>query len=139
MDSIHYCYVLFNDTGLTYNGYTVNPSRRIRQHNGIIVGGAKYTSRHNGWKFLYTITSEQFTKHSALAFEYMVKYPTRRKPAPKIYRTVQGRLESLALVIAYEKFANLEFTIKVLPQYIDQLKDHLQPYSDRLIIEEFEV
>ena len=35
----HSCYILYNQNGLTYNGYTVNFKRRIRQHNGEIKGG----------------------------------------------------------------------------------------------------
>jgi predicted GIY-YIG superfamily endonuclease len=36
--------------GFYYVGSTNNPSRRIRQHNGEIVGGAKYTSKWRPWE-----------------------------------------------------------------------------------------
>ena len=36
--------------GHTYIGYTVNPSRRIKQHNGgVDKGGAHKTSRKKPW------------------------------------------------------------------------------------------
>jgi len=43
---------------LTYVGITNNPTRRLRQHNGEIKGGAKYTTRSRGgeWNFLYTVS-----------------------------------------------------------------------------------
>ena len=37
------CYIIFNDN-YSYVGITNNLSRRIRQHNTLIKGGAKYTS-----------------------------------------------------------------------------------------------
>lgn len=42
----------------TYVGITNNTARRLRQHNGEIVGGAKYTTRTKGgvWRFLYIIS-----------------------------------------------------------------------------------
>lgn len=40
------CYILVKNVDhKTYNGYTNNPTRRLRQHNGLIQGGAKYTTR----------------------------------------------------------------------------------------------
>lgn len=36
--------------GFYYVGSTTNPSRRIRQHNGEIKGGAKFTSKHMPWE-----------------------------------------------------------------------------------------
>jgi predicted GIY-YIG superfamily endonuclease len=35
--------------GFYYVGSTTDPSRRIRQHNGEIVGGARFTSKHRPW------------------------------------------------------------------------------------------
>ena len=36
--------------GLFYVGCTTNPLRRLRQHNGLIVGGGRYTSRLRPWR-----------------------------------------------------------------------------------------
>ena len=35
--------------GFHYVGCTTDPSRRIRMHNGEIVGGGRYTSQHRPW------------------------------------------------------------------------------------------
>lgn len=35
--------------GFYYVGCTTEPSRRIRQHNGEIVGGGRYTAKHRPW------------------------------------------------------------------------------------------
>lgn len=35
--------------GFHYVGSTTDPARRIRMHNGEIVGGGKYTSQHRPW------------------------------------------------------------------------------------------
>ncbi len=36
--------------GFFYVGCTTKPSRRIRQHNGEIKGGGRYTSKHRPWE-----------------------------------------------------------------------------------------
>ena len=63
----------------TYLGVTVNIIRRIRQHNGELVGGAKYTSSNKGkgeW-ILKTIVND-LTKSEALSFERIIKNKRRK-------------------------------------------------------------
>ena len=55
MDSYTLYLIINKSNNCTYVGITNNPERRIRQHNGELVGGAKYTRNNkNGyeWKYL---------------------------------------------------------------------------------------
>lgn len=134
---MHYCYILYNDNNnKTYNGYTVNPLRRIRQHNSEIKGGAKYTTRSKvEWKYLLIIESEQFEKNNALCFEWMLKYPTRKKPKPREFQGIIGRLKSLPLVLSYEKFENMNFKIKINILYLKEIEEILENFKNRVIID----
>ena len=64
-------YLLINKiNNCTYVGITNNPERRIRQHNGIIKGGAKYTNIKKGfgvWEYYGFILD--LDKHTALSIE----------------------------------------------------------------------
>lgn len=125
--SQHYCYILYipNSSSIaTYNGYTNNPVRRLRQHNGVISGGARATSRNkaHNWKYGVIITSDDplFTKHVALQLEWQIRYPTRKKPRPSIYNGINGRTASLPLVFKNERFSSVNFTV-----YTDFLLDEI--------------
>lgn len=61
----------------TYVGYTVNPERRIRQHNGLILGGAKKTRKFKPWEYLMIIRGFP-DSHSALQFEWRCHHPRLR-------------------------------------------------------------
>jgi structure-specific endonuclease subunit SLX1 len=71
-----YCYMLQRADGRrTYVGATVDPDRRLRQHNGELVGGARAT-RGGVWRRIFLIGG--FTdERDALRFEWRWKYLTR--------------------------------------------------------------
>jgi predicted GIY-YIG superfamily endonuclease len=121
----HYCYILYNENNnTTYNGYTTNLKRRLRQHNGELVGGAKSTRKNAGsWKYLAIITCDTFTKNTSLSFEYNLRNPTNKKPRPKEYNGPDGRILSIPLVLINQKFANMSFEISVLAEYLDILEN----------------
>jgi len=105
----YYCYFLGqhdNWNGQTYNGYTTNLQRRLRQHNGEIKGGAwATTAKDNGaWSFIAVLTSSSWNSISrAMACEWNCRYPTRKKPRPKIYAGSQGRINSLIEIFKHIK------------------------------------
>lgn len=126
---MHCTYILGNTlNNKTYNGYTTDINRRIRQHNGELKGGAKYTSQHVGvWFVVLTISSHDFTKKSALSFEWHVRYPTNKRPRPIAYSGVAGRIHSLPLVFANPKFVSMDFVVHVhAHEYHDTVREALK-------------
>ena len=71
------CYIIFNDN-YSYVGITNNLNKRIRQHNQIIKGGAKYTSLINSkmktnWNYGCYVDGFK-NKIDALRFEWALKH-----------------------------------------------------------------
>ncbi len=137
----YYCYIVYDNNDCVYNGFSNNIERRIRQHNCIIKGGAKYTTRRSlnssddHWKYLVIITSEQFTYKKALSVEWSIKYPNNKRPRPAIYNSPSGRIKSLPLVFQNPKFADLVFTVKVCaPEYLELITEVLSCITNVTII-----
>ena len=97
----YYCYILGQSkqlqkgTGKTYNGYTVNLNHRLRQHNGEIKGGAYATKGIGPWEFIAVMTCDTWTNVRAMQVEWLIRYPTRKKPRPTSYAGAKGRISSL--------------------------------------------
>ena len=70
------CYIIRNKR-CTYIGSTNNETRRLRQHNCEITGGAKYTrSRGAGWTHVCLIKG--FKEHNdVLKFEWALKHVSK--------------------------------------------------------------
>ncbi|NBV47446.1 MAG: hypothetical protein EBR86_17865 [Planctomycetia bacterium] len=60
-------------TRRTYVGYSPDPFRRLRQHNGEIAGGSAPTAGRP-WELVLFVRGFR-SKHSALAFEYAWQKP----------------------------------------------------------------
>lgn len=70
---MYFCYLLksLNEkfSNDTYIGFTDDPIKRLKQHNGIIKGGAKKTSKKRPWA-LVLVVSNFPNKILALKFEW---------------------------------------------------------------------
>lgn len=93
----HYCYILYNvkQPQRTYVGYTTNPTRRLRQHNGIISGGARATSGKGEWEFLILITSPSFNTHTGLSFEWHLKKALRSQKPTSATKRIEALFKTL--------------------------------------------
>lgn len=103
--SKYYCYIIRSTnpafSNSTYNGSTNNLVRRLRQHNGEIVGGAKATRGKGPW--VYIAIWEGFQSHrEALSCEWRIKHPTNSRKRPPQYNGVKGRIKSLNLLIGLD-------------------------------------
>ena len=106
------CYCLrTHDGSRTYVGATKNLTRRVRQHNGELVGGAKYTSRiKNGW-CVFLVVHNFKTWRDALSFEWRWKHVKRyrRKESPCAHR-----IRNLKLTLARKQWCTYELDIEYI-------------------------
>lgn len=125
----HFVYILREIEGKkTYVGYTVDLERRLRQHNGEIKGGAKYTSGKK-WEFAGYIAG--FPDNIiALQCEWRLKHPINKR-----FSGIKGRIDSLKSIFLMEKLTsnsqilNKDLQLRVLlkPEYLPiELPDNIE-------------
>lgn len=117
-----YCLVSTVHPNQTYVGSTNNWTRRIRQHNGFITGGARRTLAHRPWGPLFHVTG--LTKKEALQLEWAIKH--RRK---KGFSGPKGRIVTLEFLLfsgTVDKWTNKSISLKTLE--VDTYKLNT-PYS----------
>jgi len=78
--TVPWFFYIIENHGYTYAGVSPYYERRLRQHNGEIKGGAKYTiSKGPGWTHICLVCGFR-NKIEALQFEWAVKHaPPRNK------------------------------------------------------------
>lgn len=99
---IPWAFYIIENRGYTYAGVSPYYERRLRQHNGEIKGGAKYTtSKGPGWTHICLVYGFR-NKIEALQFEWAVKHaPPRNKGG------IKCRIKKL-----YETFRKERWTSK---------------------------
>ena len=71
---MHFVYLLKSEVCTrTYVGYSNDPVKRLRKHNGELVGGAKYTRGWRPWKII-AIVCGFINKNDALRFEWRAQH-----------------------------------------------------------------
>lgn len=106
-----YCYLLFtNDLRQTYIGATVDPSRRLRQHNQELVGGARKTKGRVWKRALYVGGFPDWV--DALQFEWSWKRHGNGKPG------LAGKLQALLNLLQSEKSTSTATPFRYWPNTI---------------------
>ena len=99
-----YCYILRSTLcDQTYNGSTNDLTRRLRQHNGEISGGAKATHLGRPHEFICYLSG--FSNHIiALRCEWWIKHPTGARKRPSQFSKPNGRIRGLNFLFQSKKW-----------------------------------
>jgi len=109
--SAWHVYLLLNDAGTrTYVGATVDPDRRLRQHNKEIVGGARATAGDH-WRRVCLISGFP-DERAALQLEWMWKHLTRKGGRGE---PLQRRRAALAAMLASGKSSSSSIPFATWP------------------------
>lgn len=100
------CYLLKSEkSNRTYIGVTTNLKKRLRQHNGEICGGAKYTRLFRPWKPVLCVSGFK-TKNQILSFEYRVKKKKNSKNKLVTLYLLDNRITNFFNVLKLDNFTS---------------------------------
>jgi predicted GIY-YIG superfamily endonuclease len=110
---IVYCLATVEPPYQTYIGATIDKDRRLRQHNGILKGGARATSRRPGEWYRVCYVEGFQDSHSALSFEWHWKHFTRRLKNDRSKSSLERRQAALQVCMewAEEQWPDIELEV----------------------------
>ena len=120
-----FCYLLHSGNTKTYIGATVDPDRRLRQHNGELSGGARRTSGLQWKRALYVGGFPDWT--AALQFEWAWKYHGRQRPDR---RGLCGKIRALLALLDTPKSTRtaVPFALWTYPPWV-----HMEEGTERML------
>ena len=93
----------------TYIGYTNNIFQRIRRHNGIISGGAKYTTRDRPWKLVLYVSGFK-DKRDALSFEWYAKHKKSEKTGKyRVCQKLEPRIQNIENLVEEKEYLQINY------------------------------
>lgn len=123
----YFCYLIRSESkpNSCYIGFTTNPQRRLRQHNGEIKNGAVKTKRNRPWKFEIIISG--FPNHVvALMFEWQFQHPLKSRHGKVLegslskkrssVHSFKGHLVSLSLLLRNQLWKQCDLTALFINQ-----------------------
>ena len=98
-----------NGHSATYVGSTNNFGRRIRQHNGEIVGGAKMTTRvsSKGGTWLPIMYAKGFGENHREALSFEWHWQNESKKFSKIRDPIERREKSIDKILVWPRFSHI--------------------------------
>lgn len=130
-------------TQKSYVGFSTNYLRRLRQHNKIIKGGAKKTSKDEKW-CLVCVVSGFPTKKDALSFEWALQHPYVSKKYRDAVKAElfgkrgmghRGSVGRRILELHIMLQSHPELSLAYSNEYVDLEKDRRKFVHHRVILE----
>jgi predicted GIY-YIG superfamily endonuclease len=117
-------FYLIENNGFTYAGVSPDPIRRLRQHNGEIKGGAKYTtSKGSGWSH-FCIVSGFHNKIQSMQFEWAVKHAH-----PRNIGGVISRISKLYFILNQPQWTTKSPTASEIPLIVKWCRQIPETYT----------
>lgn len=114
----------------TYVGITNDFPHRLKQHNGVIQGGAKATHKYNDWVLAFYISGFHH-KTEVLSFEWHMHHPNgkrRKDSTSKDYYGPYGRVRALCQVLTHPKFEDKKYVCTLSKSFYDYLQEDPELY-----------